>query len=658
MGKATKDYRNHRRKRRNDPIGNQNGNDNSSNQEDPKKQFPVFAQLASADESAREIACASASQFAFEDDDTVQKLIDLGLLKLLIEKLSDPILPVRTAAAGALRNFSMAGEKVCSRLVKDDCMTSLLAITAANRNFIHQELNAESTKEAQLLMTQIIAVFTNLCENSPKAVEIFSNTEAMGMAIQFLNLQNQTLEFAIETAQFLNIVTENNPICCKQLIDNPEMNGVLQKMIGDSQCNVYLRMLSAAILLNASISTNTLNQSLPTLFPIISSCMDFNPQSFSAALLTKAMALQVTDIEKFDDQLDETFKESEYPFKSQQLGLELLTNLFAGDEQEEQEMDMGNEEYIPVPDSSKNLQSQVPDHIKQLLNSQSLKKVVDQCEVTSQDFRNGFAQFYEFLSVKQREYEAHCKGKLTMKLQTREENLVNGASFVEYADRVMSLIKKSQTRALSLLTNLILMSSVQDLDANALWNFLCQQCSNLYTELSNVPDTTKKSEQYGLYLDGVTYNMLLLLRKMSSQNKNFAIDQTHIKGILDLAKNSQFEETRVNALGMIGTLGVLPACTSQLEIFGNVVLERCLEDASESVVAEALNTVFDVFAEPESNAAFTSTDMLQKLKKTSTILNQKLKNPPKNADEEALEKLEEAEFNLKNFLKYKADQFR
>jgi hypothetical protein len=90
-----------------------------------------------------------------------------------------------------------------------------------------------------------------------------------------------------------------------------------------------------------------------------------------------------------------------------------------------------------------------------------------------------------------------------------------------------------------------------------------------------------------------------------------------------------------------------------------VLLSRCQEDKSPLVVAEALNSIFDIFAETQHNDLVNSSGMMNKLVKTLGFLRKKLKETDKNPlREDERERFEESEENLNRFLKYKYEQFK
>lgn len=109
------------------------------------------------------------------------------------------------------------------------------------------------------------------------------------------------------------------------------------------------------------------------------------------------------------------------------------------------------------------------------------------------------------------------------------------------------------------------------------------------------------------------------------------------------------EYVRCNVVGLLGIFGQQSIFSSYLEDVGTVMITNLL-DPSLEVVCETLNSIFDVFAEPPVNEVVNKLGMIQHLQKCLNRLKhlQEVKDP----------EVEAAEINLKEFLKYKSNQFR
>ncbi len=110
-----------------------------------------------------------------------------------------------------------------------------------------------------------------------------------------------------------------------------------------------------------------------------------------------------------------------------------------------------------------------------------------------------------------------------------------------------------------------------------------------------------------------------------------------MQGIVFLSRNAASEEVRINSTGMLGILGQQPQSAAIIGVFychvtsiwlffkdfANTLLES-LKDSSLVVVAEALNSIFDIFAETEYNDTVKSSNMMKRLQETLQHLRQQV----------------------------------
>jgi hypothetical protein len=106
------------------------------------------------------------SNLVFEDSSNLSVLLKLGVIKKLVQNMCDPQIEVRVAAAGALRNITIAGGvDACEELVAKDSLTPILSIIQQVFNFYFQNTNerTEADKEANIaLLMQVIPLVSYL----------------------------------------------------------------------------------------------------------------------------------------------------------------------------------------------------------------------------------------------------------------------------------------------------------------------------------------------------------------------------------------------------------------------------------------------------------------------------------------------------------------
>lgn len=96
----------------------------------PNEQTPdILKELGSLNQAIRQQACIDIANMILSGKPEIQKqLLDCGAITLLVQRLCDPYKPVRTSAAGALRNLTSEGRpEICEKLVEKDIFTCLLS---------------------------------------------------------------------------------------------------------------------------------------------------------------------------------------------------------------------------------------------------------------------------------------------------------------------------------------------------------------------------------------------------------------------------------------------------------------------------------------------------------------------------------------------------
>ena len=83
-----------------------------------------------------------------------------------------------------------------------------------------------------------------------------------------------------------------------------------------------------------------------------------------------------------------------------------------------------------------------------------------------------------------------------------------------------------------------------------------------------------------------------------------------------------------------------------------------LKDPSLVVIAESLNSIFDIFAETEYNDTVKAVNMMKRLQETLQHLRQQLPGLRRTMSKDFRVRVEEAELNLQRFIEYKRPQFK
>lgn len=203
-------------------------------------------------------------------NDNVAAICETDIVRIAAPLLCDNDMAVRNAAAGALRNLSVNGVKVCEFLVDQDLLTSLLTLLneyARDPNW-HPIFDTQMCNQMDIrsdLFLQSINLLWNLCESTSVALDVLNQTNLIATFIRCLDYNIYGLDIAISVAQCLLVISEGNSKSWKIFNDYvPNFLCILN--ISGSYSHLYLRSLVAGILSNvpalAAFYSATIIQSL------------------------------------------------------------------------------------------------------------------------------------------------------------------------------------------------------------------------------------------------------------------------------------------------------------------------------------------------------------------------------------------------------------
>ena len=150
----------------------------------------------------------------------------------------------------------------------------------------------------------------------------------------------------------------------------------------------------------------------------------------------------------------------------------------------------------------------------------------------------------------------------------------------------------------------------------------------------------------------VTTAMLSMLRRSGPENRELAVTSDDAELILTCAAQGRAAESRVNAIGMVGSVGKRCSSAAEKEAIGRALVAR-LDDSSLEVVAETLNAIFDVYDDKDFDDTFRALGFLSALERTSSAMKTKLKAEQRQLDRALVAHVKETRLNLLRFIKYK-----
>lgn len=609
------------------------------------------------------------SSLVIDDPETKQALSNKANLKKIIAHVCDPDLDARVAAIGTLRNMTQFGDQqVSNELVKNDVLTPLLATT--QQTVANPGANKDAVNQ---LLCQSIALLMNLCENSDKASELCSMGTNLVFFAQFLQPKIYSYDLVVTTGQFFFVLTDNNSRAQQELSSIPGYLEASKSLIQDLTIPVRVRTLLAGIDANLFASSDAFNGHTHVwnlVFQNLNCDWNVETQNLFArlgamdgevvvravhsteAIIVDEMPTEQEKLERKkekekkeeDDEKEEVMEDEEAAaapkaeedshtkeeikklqheleifqenIKAQKLALEILTNICT-DEYEEKpnesmddDMDNDNEEgeYDENPASAATPADTAPTARSPLIWSSGLFPRVLQIAYPSQP----------------------------LQLQNR---ILEGS---EWVHETFLYLREVQERAVACLGNMLLEPGAKSniADPRKVWDALVTICAQ---SEKNIP-----------VLESATNGMWTLLRLFNTSGSSLLVPSTeNIAGIIRLAQSGdEFANLRSTAIGMLGVIAQNPQLKSSLMDIGRLFLESLIS-ANPTVIAEALNSIFDVFAEKTHNDIVGALNMITILRNFLPHLKNKLKNEKRQMGRDVWDRLDESRVNLVRFLKYK-----
>jgi len=153
-----------------------------------------------------------------------------------------------------------------------------------------------------------------------------------------------------------------------------------------------------------------------------------------------------------------------------------------------------------------------------------------------------------------------------------------------------------------------------------------------------------------------TSAMWTLLRLFTAKSNLLIPSSEHVNGLIQLARTPLSDALKANSIGMLGIVGQLPHHTALIAEIGKLLLDS-LQDKSALVVAESLNSIFDIFAEVNYNQIVKNIEMMRILESFVPHLKNKVKSEKRTVEHDVWNRLDDSRINLVRFIKYKKTQF-
>uniref|UniRef100_A0A667ZWY1 HEAT repeat containing 3 n=1 Tax=Myripristis murdjan TaxID=586833 RepID=A0A667ZWY1_9TELE len=629
--------------------------------------FHVKLQSPSAD--VREFACASISRVV-QQSQTIPGFLQRDAVRRLGPMLLDRSLAVRETAAGALRNLSACGGyEVCEDMVKHDVMTPLTALLReCCAGFESSALSMKEQKnQVEDIANEAVNVLWNLCESSSQALSVFNKAGLLDVVLQCVERHPHNVELAISAAHCLHTVTEDNPELLCSL--NTAVLGALENVLQSSQpdtAHTLLRTLAAGTVWNmkSSLPAARQAQTLNAVAAILSKSLDLDagtliPELRQAAEARRDSAPASTDVEDqaAEDlaavEMDEEAEEAEEPVRHKRNGKALK---------------MDNDFTDLLPRGKEELREATA-----LLTAQqtSLEIIVNMCcsddpsddeweETSSSDesemgpdtLCDGLSSLMSPLCLSAEVHGALINHSIPEKVLKKTEFPSREAMDVCHQNPSWKcLIKKVQYRALTCLHNILSSMDAESLGGAAALQGVAQHLSTLVFGAAEIP----KEEEF---LEAVTSAMRSLLQMIATKNIPQCMSPQQLMSLSEAATQCNVVSVRVNALAILGITGSMLAkekgTAETLQMIGHALLQVASKDANLVVNGEALDALFDVFADgEEAETAAKNIQLLPALKALQPVFKAKIRKEGRGKySPEQLCVLDNIKVNLRRFIGY------
>ncbi|XP_078527495.1 HEAT repeat-containing protein 3 isoform X1 [Lissotriton helveticus] len=631
----------------------------------------LLEKLQSHCPEVREYACASISRLV-QQKQIIPSFLQKNAVRCLGPMLLDKSLAVRENAAGALRNLSACGGfEVCDDMVSKDIMTPLVAVLRECSSGLETSVELDRKEQepsknyVEDIANEAINLLWNLCESSSRAVSLFNKECCLDLVLRCLKKFPTNVELAISAAYCLQTVTEDNPELLECL--NPPALHMLESAMLCSQNTmeyVLLRTLVAGTAWNikdkipSSSQADTVNAILRIFSETLQidageiiiqmketevqrlrdTAAEIETEEAIAGLEDAALDEEVMeeapqkskvnkkhmDISDFLPPKNEEVKQASALLVAQKTALEVLVNVCSSEDpsdDEWEELSSSDESDISL-ENSLNVDSGLllsPLCLSAEVRSALINQLIPKKILEKTSFPNSTA-----VDV--------CAKSPSWKVLIRKMNTV-------------------QYRALTCLHSILSVLDVESLGGTSALQHLAQHLSEI---LFSQTDTPKTEE----FMEAITCAVRTLLQIMASQNISQCMSPEQLISLREAGIHCNNISVKVNVVGIVGITGSVLAkqtdASETLKAIGNFLLEVATNDPCLVVAGEALDAIFDVFADgKESEKAASEIKLLQTLKRFQPVFKMKMRKEGKaKYSPEQMCVLDNVKMNLRRFIAY------
>ncbi|XP_039414109.1 HEAT repeat-containing protein 3 isoform X1 [Corvus cornix cornix] len=618
----------------------------------------------------REYACASISKL-LQQKHVIPAFVQRDVVRCLGPLLMDHSLAVRETAAGALRNLSACGGfDICDDMVTNDIMTPLVALlkecsTGLDANQLSpKKCRGINKNYIEDIANEAINLLWNICECNNTALYIFNKEGCLEAVLHYMKKFATNVDLAISVANCLQAVTEDNPDLLSSF--NASAQQVLETVMlcpESTMKHILLRTLIAGTVWNIkdTIPPGSLGSTVNAILKIFSESLaidagetiihmneaEKNRLKFAVEAEAEENMNDITEncVLSEDDNMEEIpkgklrrendvsdllpsdkweLKELTALLTAQQTALEIIVNMCCSEDPSDDEWEelSSSDESDLFMENSYNEGSGLllsPLCLSDEVNSAFLNNLIPKKILEKTAFPNSVA-----LDI--------CMHNPSWKPLIKKLNTV-------------------QCRALTCLQSILLVSDLDCLGGASALQSLAQHLSQLIFSKTELPTDTE-------FLEAVTSALRALLQTMASKNISQCMTPEQLLALCEAGIQSSNASVRVNVVSILGIFGSVLAkgqdTAETLKMIGKFLLEVAMKESSLVVAGEALDALFDVFADgKEAEKAALQIKLLPTLKEFQPVFRMRMRKEGKGQySTDQLCVLDNVKMNLRRFIAY------
>ncbi|XP_067621525.1 HEAT repeat-containing protein 3 [Eurosta solidaginis] len=571
--------------------------------------------------------------------DKLTAICQNDIIRIAAPYLFDRDQPLRNAAAGALRNFTVCMPEVCDVFVEQDVLTPLLALLNEYAQDAQWTPTFDAALDGQLdvrsdTFLQAINLLWNLCESSMTALDTFNQSQLIGGLIRCLDHSVFGLDIAVSVAQCLLVVSENNQKVWNALTQHVHALLILLELNGVCGHH-YLRTLGAAILsnvpaLSAAYSSNILNSLAQTLavdhqealsnvlnarvenernecVPVLDINMETEEDESEEAAALRRRRLELPTTAEI------AIKEVANLLDAHRVAAEIITNLVSNDD----------DEWVDSEGEDASESEGILDY--DISNANGNEDIHDEDKLPAE-----LIEMIKNLGIVQ---------KLWHKAQVLPDNVVQ--TLREVSVELIMKVKNLRISSLLCLQNLCNALSPDDMGGP-------KAIYDVWVELGQL---VFKGPQDVAVMEPATSLMRAALERLKTNKELFSqMADNDLELIFNGVKNCSVAEIRANWLRMLGTLGCLLSETLVRTII-TFIIEACIEEDDVWTISEALDALMDMFGDNDWPTMIVELNLPEVLKKLEKMFKNKLRQQRREL-KDRYPAVQTVRTNLTRFIRY------